>query len=368
MRTPRVGLVVGACAAVVAALLPFIGLHVLWILPGAVDVVNSTGTLDVLALCFIFAGVALGYDVMFGYTGLLSLGIVMHFAAGVYVFDIALTLWHWPVFSALLLTFAVALVLALVAGAVSLRVSGIAFTMVTLAFAQAFYYLIEDNPHGLTGGDDGLSLLSNRMPAFLSGAVSNTRSLYWIALGFLVVTSAVVWVVTESSMGHVFVAIRDNQRRVEVLGLRPFGFKLASYTVSALIASAGGVVYLLLIGTAVPSAVATTTLTLSIVIMVVLGGAASRWGAVTGGILYIYLQQYLVKVAAEPTFASLPSFLRVPLSQPQFLLGALFILFVLFVPGGLAGALARWRAGRLRRRGAETSTTLYEVAEVKGES
>ena len=356
MTTPRVGLLVGLLATVFAVFLPFVGLHVPWVLPGAVDVVNSTGTLDALALCFIFAGVALGYDVMFGYTGLLSLGVVLHFAAGVYVFDIALTLWHWPLATALLLTAGVALALALVVGAVSLRVSGIAFTMVTLAFAQAFYYLIEDNPHGLTGGDDGLSLFSSRLPGFLSGAVANTRSLYWVALGFLVVTGAVVWVVTESSTGHVFVAIRDNERRVEVLGIRPFGFKLAAYTVSSLVASAGGVVYVLLIGTAVPSAVATTTLTLSIVIMVVLGGAASRWGAVTGGILYIYLEQYLTKVSAEPTFASLPAVLRVPLSQPQFLLGAIFVLFVLFVPGGLAGALWRARAAWARRAGADRRT------------
>lgn len=73
-------------------------------------------------------------------------------------------------------------------------------------------------------------------------------------------------------------------------------------------------------------------------------------GAVAGGFLYIYLEQYLVKVAAVPTFATLPAVLRVPLSQPQFLLGALFVLFVLFVPGGLAGALLRLRLARARRK------------------
>lgn len=355
MRAPRPALVVGVVLAAVAAALPFVGLHVPWVLPGTVDVVNSTGTLEVLALCFIFGGVALGYDVMFGYAGLLSLGVVMHFAAGVYVFDIALTKWDWPVASALALTVGVTLVMALVLGAVALRVSGIAFTMVTLAFAQAFYYLIQDNPHGLTGGQDGLALISSRIPGFLSGAVSNTRSLYWVALGFLVVVGVVVWVFTESAAGHVLVAIRDNERRVEVLGLRPFGFKLMAYVVSSLIAAGGGVVYVLLIGTAVPSAVATISLTLSIVIMVVLGGAASRGGAVAGGIIYVYLQQYLVKVAAEPSFATLPAFLRVPLSQPQFLLGAIFVLFVIFVPGGLAGAMMRARlrfAARRARRAA----------------
>ena len=111
-------------------------------------------------------------------------------------------------------------------------------------------------------------------------------------------------------------------------------------------ATGAGVVYLLLIGTAVPDAVATTTLTLAIVVMVMLGGAASRGGAVTGGILYWYLESLLVKVSGQPSFAGLPAVVRVPLSQPQFLLGAIFILFVFFVPGGLAGAIARLRARR----------------------
>ncbi len=350
MRRSRVAVALGAIICVFFAIVPFISLHVDWVLPGTVNVVNSTGTLEVLALCFIFAGVALGYDVMFGFTGLLSLGPVMYFATGVYVFDIALTCWNWPLASALGLTFAVSLVLALVLGAIALRVSGIAFTMVTLAFAQAFYYLVEDNPHNLTGGDTGLALASNRLPAVLSGAVSNTRSLYWLALVYLVLVGVVVRVVLNSATGRVLVAVRENEQRVEVLGLRPFGFKLAAFTLSSLIAAGGGIVYILLIGTAVPSAVASITLTLSILVMVVLGGPGSAWGPVAGAFVYVYLQQYLLKVAAEPSFASLPAVARVPLSQPQFLLGALFVLFVLFVPGGFAGAVARARARRQSRR------------------
>ena len=355
---------IGLGLVVLGALIPYIGLHLPWVLPSTVNVVNSTGTLTVLALCFIFAGVALGYDVIFGYTGLLSLGPVMYFATGVYVFDITLTHWNWPLVPALLATFATSLVLAVVLGAIALRVSGIAFTMVTLAFAQAFYYLIEDNPHGLTGGDTGLALYSSRLPAFMSGAVSNTRNLYWIALGFLVVSYAVVWLVTESATGHVLVAIRENERRLEVLGVHPFRYKLAAYTLSSLVATGGGVAYIMLIGTAVPSAVASVTVTLSILIMVVLGGAGTRWGAVTGAIVYVYLQQYLLKVAAEPSFASLPAFLRVPLSQPQFLLGAIFVLFVIFVPGGVAGVVVRRRlrvaARAFDAASATPSTTIQE--------
>ncbi len=333
-----------------AGLVPFIGLTVPWVLPGTVNVVNSTGTLGVLALCFLFGGVSLGYDVLFGFAGLLSLGSVLFFGEGVYVFDVAMTHWGWSLGAALGVTGLVGLLSAIVLGAIALRVRGIAFSMVTLAFAQAFYYLVEDNPHGLTGGDTGLALSSSRLPGFLSGAVVDTRYVYWVALGFLVATYGVVYLVTESSVGHVWRALRDNDARLEVLGLRPFGYRLGAFVLSSLIASAGGVVYLLLIGTAVPSAVASTTLTISVLVMVVLGGAGSRWGVVAGGFLYVYLQQYLLKVASEPAFANLPSVLRVPLSQPQFLLGAIFVLFVIFVPGGLAGALARWRTPRRGRR------------------
>ena len=317
----HVGVVIGAVALTLFAVVPFVGVHVAWVLPGTLDIVNSTGTLEVLALCFMFAGVAVGYDLMFGFTGLMSLGPVLYFATGTYVFDIALTRWAWPLWPALLLTFGVSLVLAVVLGAIALRVHGIAFAMVTLAFAQAFFYLIESNPHNLTAGDTGLALSYTRLPSFLSGAVSNTRSLYWLALAFLVVAYAVVWLVSESVTGHVFVAIRENERRLDVLGIRPYRFKLISFVVSSLIATGGGV-------------------------MVVLGGAGTRWGAVVGAMVYIYLQQFLDKVSAQPSFTTLPAFLRVPLSEPQFLLGAIFVLFVLFAPGGIAGQVGRFRAWR----------------------
>ena len=326
------------------ALLPFCGVAVPWVLPGPVDVVNSVGTLDVLGLGFIFAAVALGYDVLFGFTGLLSFGQVLYFALGAYGLDITLSVWNWPLLPALITTLAAGLVLALLLGSISLRGSGIAFAMVTLAFGQSFYYLIEDNPHRLTGGATGLAMSTARLPGALVG-VAATRNLYWLALGFLVVVYAIVWLATTSAAGKVWLAIRENERRAEVLGFRPFGYKLASFVTSSLTATVGGMVYLLLMGTASPDSVASTTVTVSILVMVVLGGAGTRSGAVAGAMVYVYLQQYLLKIAALPSFATLPAPLRVPLSQPDFLLGVIFVLFILFVPGGLSGL--RWK--RLRR-------------------
>jgi branched-chain amino acid transport system permease protein len=340
--------VLGALTALAVAI-PFVGLHLPWVLPGSVEVVSSVGTLQVLGLCFVFATVALGYDVLFGFTGLLSFGQVLYFAEGAYIFDIALSDWHWPLVAGLALSLAAGAALGAVLGLVSLRTSGIAFAMVTLAFAQAGYYLVEDNPHNLTGGDTGLVLDTSRLPSALVG-VANTRDLYWLALGCLVLAYLATWALTESAMGRVWLAIRENERRASVLGLSPLPFKLAAFVSGSLMATAGGIVYVLLVGTIEPSSVASTTVTVSVLVMVVLGGAGRRWGAVLGALVYVYLQQYLLKVAAEPSFASLPGVVRVPLSQPDFLLGAIFVLFVLFAPGGIAGLADRAGSVIAKRR------------------
>jgi branched-chain amino acid transport system permease protein len=331
----RLGRALLALGLLVGVGIPFAGWSLPWLVPGQAPAFNSPGNLAVIGLAFIFAGVALGYDLLFGVTGLLSFGPILYFALGVYVLDIAMSDWGWSLLAGLGLTLAVTLVVALVLGSICLRVGGIAFAMVTLAFAQAGYYLLEDNPKGLTGGDSGLVLTTTHLPGFLVG-VLNTQNLYFLCLGFMVVGYILVWLTTESVTGQVLLAIRDNERRAAVLGVSPFPYKLLAFVLSSVIAAGGGVCYLLLIGTASPSAVASLTLTVSVLVMVVLGGSGSRGGVAVGALLYIYLQQYLLKLAGEPFFGSLPAPLRIPLSQPQFILGAVFILFVIFVPGGMA--------------------------------
>ena len=99
--------------------------------------VSSPGTLQLLAVCMLFGGLALTYDLQFGFTGLLSFGHALYVALGAYIANIAITIWGWSFWQAILFTLVLALVLSTVLGFVSLRVSGIAFAMVTLAFAQA---------------------------------------------------------------------------------------------------------------------------------------------------------------------------------------------------------------------------------------
>ncbi len=328
-----------AAAAIVLALLPFAGLT----LPGLFDgPLSAPGTLNLLGLCFVFGALALTYDLVFGYVGLLSFGHALYFATGVYVTAIGLARWHLSLGAALLVTAAVALVLPLALGAICLRMRDIPFAMVTLAFAQAGSILVFQNPLGLTGGEEGLALGSDALPPDLVG-VANTHNLYWIALACLVVTYAVGWWAVRSRPGRVWEAIRENERRVAVLGLNPYLYKLGAFVLSAFLASAAGVAYLLLQGGATPQ-VTTADFTLSLLVMVVLGGVATLWGAVLGGVVYEYLDFRLIGLANAPALHALPAVLRVPLSQPLFVLGTLFVVLVLFVPGGLAGAVRRVRS------------------------
>lgn len=309
--------------------------------------ISSPGTLQLLGACVLFGALALTYDIQFGYTGLLSFGHALYIAVGVYMSNIAITDWHWNFWVAIFFTMGVAVVLSNVLGFVSLRVGGIAFAMVTLAFAQAGAVLALKDPHHWTHGEEGLGADYTKLPHAFVG-IANTKNLYWLALAFLAAVFFVVRWAVESSPGHVWQAIRENEQRVEVLGMRPHLYKLQSFVLSSTLAAAGGIVYMLLYNGST-LAVTAPNFTLTLLLMVVIGGAGSRWGAVLGGILYTYLNDRLVAVGSSSTVEGLPHALRTPLSQPLFLLGAIFILIVFFLPGGLAGIVSRGRPSGLRR-------------------
>lgn len=331
----------GGVLVLLLAVVPLLDVPTAGILPGPL---SSPGTLQVLALCLVFGTVALSYDVMFGHTGLLSFGHALFFAAGVYGTAMAMEHLQLPLLLAAGVALIGALVLALAVGAVSLRVGGIAFAMVTLAFAQAGSIIVALDPGNLTGGELGLSLPFEQVPAFLVGVV-DTANLYWLALAVLVLTYAIVTVLTRSVPGRVWEAIRENEQRVRVLGLRPYTFKLLSFVVASVLGALAGVVYLLVVSGAHPN-ITSPQFTLTLLVMVVLGGAGTRWGAVLGGILYTYLDLRLTALATSETVQGLPPVLRVPMSEPLFVLGVLFMLIILFVPGGLAGFVTRMRQRR----------------------
>ena len=312
---------------------------------------NSPGVLNLLALMLIFGALALTYDILFGFTGLLSFGHALYFAVGVYSTTVAITHFELSLAAAVGVTIVLGVILPTILGAICLRVGDIAFAMVTLAFAQAGSIFVLRDPLRITGGEEGLALAYQRLPELLVG-VFNTKYVYWLALAFAVLVYLVSRWVVRSRAGRVWQAIRENEQRVEVLGMQPYGFKLLSFVVASFLACLGGIVYVLLLGGASPQ-ITQATFTLTLLVMVVLGGTGTLWGAVVGGALYTYLNQRLVSLSNSDFVEGLPAVLSEPLSEPLFILGALFVLLVLFFPGGIAGlrdAAVGRRAKELVRR------------------
>lgn len=335
--------VIGVVIVGVLAVLPLLNISVPGVLPGPT---YTSGTLALLSLCMVYASLALSYNMLLGTAGLLSFGHALSFGAGAYGLGIVLQALQVPLWQGVIIAVLGGLVIAAVTGAVSLRVNGIPFAMVTLAFAQAASVLVRRNAQ-ITGGEEGLSLPTAHVPDWLVGVV-NTRNLYWFALVAVVIAYLIAVWVDRSRLGHVARAARENELRVRVLGLNPYRAKLVVFVAAAVAASLAGMVYLLLQSGTQPHAVS-ADLTITILVMVVLGGVGFRWGAVVGGVVYTLLDQRLTVLARSDAIGSLPDVLRIPLSEPLFLLGVLFILVVMFLPGGIAGtvdALVRRRRAR----------------------
>lgn len=320
----------------VLAYLPYLPVELPGILPGRV---NGPGSMQLLATCLVFAGFALGYDVLFGRTGLLSFGHALFVAAGSYLMTISLSTWELPLPLAVLAALALTTLLAVVVGAIALRVGGIAFAMVTLAFAQAGSIIVLRDPGGLTGGEEGLALDRSRLPDLLVG-VDNAPYRYWLALAFVVVAFLLVTGLVRSRAGHAMAAVRENESRAAVLGLTTYRVKLVALVVGSFLGGLGGVVHALVLGGSSPH-LTTAEFTLSLLVMVVLGGAGSTWGALLGGFLYHYADARLVEASGSGVLDALPDGIQSVLSQPLFILGTFFILVVYFAPGGLAGLGSR---------------------------
>lgn len=346
MRTSsRAGSLVRALPAVIVLLVlayvPYISSALPGLLPGRV---NGPGSLQLLATGLVIGGIALSYDVIFGRTGLLSFGHALFVAAGSYVLTISLSTWSLPLPLAIVTALGITTLLALVVGGIALRVGGIAFAMVTLAFAQAASIIVMRNPGEITGGEEGKTLNRAAVPELLVG-VANASYRYWLALGFVVIAWVVVTLLVRSRAGHAMAAVRENEARAAVLGLDVYRVKLLAIVVGAFLGGLGGIVHALVLGGSNPH-LTTSEFTLALLVMVVLGGAGSKWGAVLGGFLYHYADARLVELSGASAFQALPEVLQQVLSQPLFILGAFFIIVVYFAPSGLTGL-----GGRLFRKG-----------------
>ncbi|MEO3858442.1 branched-chain amino acid ABC transporter permease [Acrocarpospora sp. B8E8] len=332
---------------VVLAVLPFLHRSVGGLLPGPI---NSPGSLQVLALMLVAAAAAITLDLMFGYTGLMSFGHSLYVGFGCYA---TVILSNNPKLGFTLgvpLAMVLSVVVALVGNAAALRLTGIGFSMATLAMAQGFAIAVERGFLG-SGGEVGVTFARGVLPDPLRG-VLNTRNVYWLALALVVVVYVICALLVRTHVGHVWQGIRENPLRTKVIGYNVYAYQMAAATISCTLAAMCGVVFAIVMGGANPG-IAGLHYSLAVVLMVVLGGRGVLWGAALGAVLYQFLNLRLPSLSSSDIVTGLPEILQIPLSQPNFLLGVAFILIILFMPGGLASIFTRLTRRATSKRAGE---------------
>lgn len=279
-----------------------------------------------LARIMVLASYAVGYNILFGYTGLLSLGHALFFAAGMYGMGLTIQHLDYSPAPALLSGIAAGVVVSTALGLLALRTAGVAFMIVTLMFAQAGYLTILYFGK-YTRGDEGFVI--QQAQRMLWGIdLSDPTNRYFAAL-FLFASCLLIslWLVRHP-FGKTLVAIRENEERVRMLGYNTFVHKLGAVVVSGTISAAAGAFYCLLFGYAGAS-FAGVQYSIFPLLWVLLGGA----GTVLGPFIGTLFMFYLIDLSSGITTAYM------------LIAGVVLVLLTLFAPQGLTGELrARlWR-------------------------
>jgi branched-chain amino acid transport system permease protein len=310
-------------------------------------------SVDTAARICVFIVLVASYDLMLGYGGIVSFAHTMFFGLGAY--GVALASTHMGRgFDALavgaLSGALLAAALAFVIGLFSLRVRAIFFAMITLAVASAVAVLVSQLS-GLTGGEDGLSYKIPRElgPAFkfadgeLFGVKMNGKLLkYYLIFGVSLVLFLLMLRIVHSPFGRVLLAIRENDFRAEAIGYRVVYYRVAATCLSAAIAALAGALYAIWLRYVGPDTSLSMEIMIDILLMVVIGGMGTMYGAVIGATLFILAQNYLQNLmgTASEALSGLP-ILPELLNADRWLLwlGVLFILSVYFFPTGIVGRL-----------------------------
>jgi branched-chain amino acid transport system permease protein len=282
----------------------------------------------VLARVMLLSVFAMGYNILFGYAGLLSLGHAMFFSAGLYGAGLSVHHLGWSVPAGLVAGIACGALLSLAVGALALRTSGVAFMIVTMMFAQVAY-LLTFYFAAWTGGDDGIVLSQATRSVSIGDFhlnLADPATRYLLALALFSIVLFATLIAVRSSFGRVLVAIRENEDRTRMLGYDTFANKLAAVVLSGTICATAGAAYALLFGY-VGSTFAGVQYSILPLLWVLLGGAATTLGPFIGT-LFMY---YIIDVTSSYTSAYL------------LVVGIALILLVLFFPKGLLGTVrARW--------------------------
>ena len=277
--------------------------------------------LTFLTYIFIMAIFATSFNLLLGYSGMLSLGQAAVFSTGAYASSILVlkASFSWlPALGAALLASAI---IAVVMGFFSIKRREIYFAMITVAFAQMLYTIVY-KWKGLTGGDDGLSGIPFAKITIFGNAFNfNTPGKYfYLTLVFFILSMGLLRIIIKSPFGQILRGIRENATRVEFIGLNPQNYKLAAFVISGVFGGLAGALFAPYAGTVAPDIAHWSTSTEPL-FMTIAGGLGQFWGPAVGTAIYMILKNVFTSVT----------------SHWMLILGSILVFIVMAVPGGITG-------------------------------
>ncbi|MEA3159981.1 MAG: branched-chain amino acid transport system permease protein [Gammaproteobacteria bacterium] len=306
----RAQIAVYVVLAALALIAPFLGLYPVFLMK---------------LLCF--AMFACAFNLLLGYTKMLSFGHAAYFGASAYVTGWLTTVHGWGTVEAILGGAAVSMLLGLVIGAIAVRRQGIYFAMITLALAQVVYFICLQAQ--FTGGENGLQSIPRGSLLGLIG-LGDDRIMYYFVLAVFVGVFIFIRRIVHSPFGQVLKAIRANEPRAISLGYKVDRYKLTAFVLSASLAGLAGSLKALVLGFATLSDVSQTT-SGEVILMTLLGGSGTFLGPVIGANVVVTLQEYLSDIVG---------------AWVSVIIGAIFVVCVMIFRRGFVGEIERRFARR----------------------
>ena len=277
----------------------------------------------------VFAILAMSLDILLGFTGLASLGQAAYFGVGAYLAAVLATKFHfglgWDFWIVVVLGMMIGAALAALFGLFAIRATGVYFLMITLALGQCVWGLAY-RWNSLTGGDNGINLSAR---PHIGIDLSNDTTFFYLVVCFFAATLASLYVLSRSPFGRSLAGIRERELRMQILGYNTWLHKYIAFIIAGGFGGLAGVLWAHANGHVSPEDVVLTT-SVDALLMVVLGGPGTLVGGAIGAGVVLFLREYLSTLV--PWW--------------QYVLGGVYVLAILYLPGGLMSIPARIRQRR----------------------
>jgi branched-chain amino acid transport system permease protein len=287
----------------------------------------------------------LGFNILLGYTGVLSFGHAAYFGIGAYSAGLALRYWHASIWTSLLVGIAAPMLTACFIGALAIKRRGVYFAMISLAFGQMFYFLALSPLKHITRGEDGLTHIP--VIKLFHIPLDKPRPLYYFVLSVMILMLCLTWQILRSPFGRLLRAFRENEERAKSCGFNTTMVKFFSLVLSAFYAGLAGALQTFYLGY-VPLATLFWLTSGTMVMMTILGGKGTFLGPLVGAGVFLFLQN------------------TISLFTPRWELfvGAIFVVIILLFPAGIVGTMKeKYIAHRMRKLKSEHRKTIITKVE-----